>query len=123
MLELAIEARSSKFAADNDGWRDQAQTLYVGLGQAGAGVRVESRTSPGKKGDVSSVIVALGSAGAFAATLDFFKAWLSRDRSRSVLITYTLPDGRSQTLTVDADADSTTFHELAILAAQRFPDE
>lgn len=42
----------------------------------------------GAKGTVDSIILSVGSAGVFTATVEFLKAWLQRDASRSIRVSW-----------------------------------
>lgn len=60
---------------------------------------------PGTKGGIDVIILALGSAGVFTAAVEFFRAWLQRDRTRSLEVTHTV-DGREETIVIRGEAIS-----------------
>ncbi len=68
-FEVAVEPRNESYDPDDDGWRDQAATLYADL-DARVDVVRRARPVPGAKGAVDQVIIALGSAGVFGAVVE-----------------------------------------------------
>lgn len=60
------------------------------------------------KADPESIILALGSAGVLTAAVEFFRSWLSRDRRRSIRMSW-FEDGSLQSVEItgnDLDDDS-----------------
>jgi hypothetical protein len=43
---------------------------------------------PGTKGGTTSIVVSVVSAGAFTALVELLRSWLTRDRTRSVKVTF-----------------------------------
>ena len=121
-LELVIEPRSDRYDADDDRWREQASDFFATLDKEVGDVRRETTPVEGTKGGLSSVILALGSAGAFTVSLDFFRAWLGRDRTRRLDISWTV-DGKEERVSVTGDAiDTGALDKLAEAAAKRIGD-
>ena len=119
VLELVIEPRSERYDPDDDRWRAQTSDFFATLDKEVGDVRRETTPVEGTKGGLSSIILALGSAGAFTVSLDYFRAWLGRDRSRRLDITWTI-DGRQETVSVTGDAiDKAALDKLAEAAARR----
>jgi Effector Associated Constant Component 1 len=121
-FELAVEPRNEEYDRDDEGWRDQVVTLYADLH---TNVDVVSRGCPvegdaAKKGGLDQLIIALGSAGAFSAVVDCFRAWLGRDRDRRIDIRWDDENGveRSATLTGEA-IDVETLRDVARAAIAR----
>ena len=56
---------------------------------------VERLTEPvrGTKGSASHIVLSLGSAGVLTAAVEFLKAWLGRDQTRSLKVTWTADGG------------------------------
>lgn len=109
---------TERFDPDNDAWRSQVADFYAGLRQEVGGLSSTWVAEPGTKGGVESVIVALGSAGAFTAAVEYFRAWLGRDRTRTLQISHTV-DGRTETVSIRGDAiDQSSLHLLAEAAAR-----
>ena len=103
VFELSIAPQTSRYDPEDDRWRVQISQLLLGLQQEVGGVRRDSIPSAGTKGGVESIVVALGSAGAFTATVEFVRAWLGRDRSRSLEISWSA-EGARRVISVTGDA-------------------
>ena len=117
-LELVVEPRSDDYDAADDRWRAQVGSFYQELA-----TRVDTfqrgRPSPGTKGTVDEVILALGSSGALTAAVELFRAWLQRDKSRSIDVRWD-EDGRERHVTFSGDnVDTATVKEIARAAAAR----
>jgi hypothetical protein len=122
-LDLVIEPRTERFDPDDDRWRRQVSDLVNGLDAEVGGIRRESEQVPGAKGTVDTVILALGSAGAFTATVEFLRAWLTRDRSRRLDLSWEA-DGRTEHVTVSGDAiDMTALNRVAEAFADRIGEK
>jgi hypothetical protein len=117
-LELVIEPRNDEYGRDDDRWRAQVATLHQEL-QARVDTVSRGRLVSGTKGTIDELIVALGSAGAFTAMVDCFRAWLGRDKSRRIDVRWD-EDGTERHVTFQGDAvDSETMREIARAAAAR----
>jgi Effector Associated Constant Component 1 len=100
---VELRPRSDRFSPDHPNWTAQVNTLWEGLEDAAGTVRRELVPVPGQKGGGETIILALGSAGAISAMVEVIKAWLSRDRGRSLELT-SLTDGQGRrTITVHGD--------------------
>jgi hypothetical protein len=73
-LELVIEPRNAQYSPDDDRWRAHVVSLRQDL-QAQVDTAERGRLVPGTKGTLDELVVALGSAGAFTAMVDCFRAW------------------------------------------------
>jgi hypothetical protein len=117
-LEITIHPASTRFAAEDDGWRRQVIALYEALRDDAAPVRRETRPTPGRKAGGEVIIAALGTSGAIAAAVQVFNAWLSRARDRS--ITVTVDDGgKVTTVAVDGTNVDVASLETALNMAFR----
>jgi hypothetical protein len=68
---------------------------------------------------VDQLIIALGSAGAFQAAVDCFRAWLGRDRDRRIDIRWE-ENGVERSVTLTGEAvDVATIREMAKAAVDR----
>ena len=117
-FEFVIEPRSDDYHSDDERWRDQVAGLYSALREQ---VDVAQRGHPaaGTKGATEAVIVALGSAGAFTATVECFRAWLGRDRSRRIDVRWD-ENGVERHVRLSGDAvDIDSVREIAKAAAHR----
>jgi NADPH-dependent glutamate synthase beta subunit-like oxidoreductase len=102
-LDLVIEPRSERFDDADDRWRSQVSDLYRDLDSEVGGIRRTSAHVAGTKGTVDTVILALGSAGAFTTAVEFLRAWLTRDRSRRLDVSWEV-DGGTERVSVSGDA-------------------
>jgi hypothetical protein len=117
-FELAVEPRSDDYHPDDDRWRDQVAGLYSALHEQ-ADVVQRGAAVAGTKGTLDTLVVALGSAGAFTATVECLRAWLSRDRSRSIDVRWD-DNGTERFVTLSGDAiDVDSVREIAKAAAHR----
>ncbi len=82
-LTIGLTPRTNRFDPEDDRWLAQEATLYDSLRQVGRMVR-HGVPVPGTRGGIESVIIALGSAGAFQAAVSCLRAWLARDMSRGI---------------------------------------
>jgi Effector Associated Constant Component 1 len=111
-FEVVVEPRNDHYDPDDDGWRDQAATLYADLDARVDTVR-RARPAPGTKGAVDQVIIALGSAGAFGAVVESLRAWLGRDRDRRIDVRW-VENGAERSVTLTGEAvDVETIREIA----------
>ncbi|HLM05709.1 MAG TPA: hypothetical protein VK402_11045 [Blastococcus sp.] len=123
VLDLVLEPHSDRFDPDDDRWRRQVGDLYRGLDDELGGVRREGRPVEGTKGVVDTVILALGSAGAFTAAVEMVRAWLSRDRGRSLDVSWEV-DGRKERVTVTGAAvDNEAIDTIASAVAARIGEK
>jgi hypothetical protein len=114
-FEVVVEPRNDQYDPDDDGWRDQAATLYADLDARVDTIR-RARPVPGAKGAVDQVIIALGSAGAFGAVVESLRAWLGRDRDRRVDVRW-VENGAERSVTLTGEAvDVETIREIASAA-------
>ncbi len=118
-FEFTLEPHSDRYDDDDERWQNQVADLVSGLRQEVTGVRQGRTTVEGAKGGVESVIVALGSAGAITAAVEFFRSWLHRDRSRSLDISWAAEDGLRR-VSIRGDAvDQATLQMVAEAATRQ----
>jgi hypothetical protein len=94
-LTVELIASSGRFDRDHPSWTAQVSTLWEELASSAGELSRAVEKAPGLKGGGETIILALGSAGAVSAMVEVIKAWLDRDRSRSLTIT-TVNDGRGR---------------------------
>ena len=117
-FEVAVEPRNDSYDPDDDGWRDQVATLYADLDAQVDTVR-RGRPVGGAKGAVDQLVIALGSAGVFAAVVDCLRAWLGRDRDRRIDVRW-VENGVERSVTLTGEAvDARTVREVAQAAITR----
>lgn len=117
-FEVAVEPHNDQYDPDAEGWRDQVATLYADL-DAQVDTTRRARPVEGAKGAVDQLIVALGSAGVFAAVVDCLRAWLGRDRDRRIDVRW-VENGEERSVTLTGEAvDARTVREIAKAAVAR----
>jgi hypothetical protein len=94
-VDITLQAHSDKFDPDDEKWLAQEAELLAELRHEVDGVRREASASPGDKGFIDSIIMAIVSGGALTAALSCLQAWLSRDRTRRIELAWTV-DGREE---------------------------
>jgi membrane-associated two-gene conflict system component 1 (EACC1) len=115
-FEMVVEASSSRFDANDTRWIGQVTDLHDTLRVQGADVSKTFTPVAGRKGGIEEIIVALGTAGVFSAAVTAFRAWLARDRGRSLRIR-TKVDGKEKVFEVSGTAaDDATLKELMQIA-------
>lgn len=88
-LELHLRPESARFDALDDRWLDQIQQFGTELGREIGDVTRVRQPVPGTKGTLDSVLLSVGSAGVLSATVEFLRAWLQRDSSRTLRVSWT----------------------------------
>jgi hypothetical protein len=117
-FEMALEPRSVDYQPDDQRWRDEVVGLISELHRQ-ADIERRGAASEGTKGMLDELVVALGSAGAFTATVECLRAWLSRDRSRRIDVRWE-ENGKERYVTLTGDAiDVDSVREIAKAAAHR----
>jgi len=118
-FELRVEPRTDRFDPDDDRWRDQVSAFYRELDDEVGGVHREHVGVAGTKGGLETVVLALGSAGAFTAAVEVVRSWLGRDRSRSLDIAWS-SEGATRRVTVRGEhIDGSALRALAEAAAHQ----
>jgi Effector Associated Constant Component 1 len=118
-LELVIEPKSERFEEADGRWREQVGAFYRELRSEVGDVRRESTPEAGTKGATTDIILALGSSGALTAAVTMFKAWLDRDKTRSLDIEWTDGDQRRTLSIRGTDVGEDSFAELVQAAGRR----
>ncbi len=120
IFTIGVVPRSDRYDAEDDRWRDQVADLSHDLRVQTESLQIRRSAVPGTKGTIDELVLALGSAGVFTAAVDVLRAWLSRDRTRSVDLTYVDDEGRSQHLSVTAaNADGEALAPVIAAVAAR----
>jgi hypothetical protein len=107
-IDIEVSAESGRFDEHDERWLCQVRDFYNDLRIEIPGFRLASTMTPETKGTVDTVILALGSAGAFSSTLECFKAWLARDKSRRIRLVWRR-DGHKESIELNSgplDAES-----------------
>jgi hypothetical protein len=115
-LEVALTVESVRYDPDDARWGQQVGQLVGELTREVGTVRVVSEPQPGSKGGPEAIILALGSAGAFTAAIQVFRAWLARERSRQLTVTFQDGTIRRRLTVTGSDLDRDSFRELTEIA-------
>ncbi|GGU75944.1 hypothetical protein GCM10010211_47370 [Streptomyces albospinus] len=111
--ELAILPGTGRFDPEEERWRDQVAALYAALREEAGTVLLRGAPEPGRKGDIDTVVLALGSSGALTAAVTCFRAWLARDKTRTLTVTWADEAGDQRTIQVSGDnIDQASFQAL-----------
>ncbi|MCQ6551966.1 hypothetical protein NPS70_01930 [Streptomyces sp. C10-9-1] len=118
-IELVVSADTTKFASDDQRWLDQVALLRSTLHDQTGAVSRRGVPAPGAKGALEATILAVGSSGALAAVVACFRAWLARDKTRTLTVTWTDDQGMTRTMTLSGkNLDQASFQALAEAAGK-----
>jgi Effector Associated Constant Component 1 len=119
-IAITLTAHNDRFDDDDDRWLAQLAELRRELRVETGAVTDGSTPIPGTKGSIDQLILTLGSAGVFTAAVETVRLWLSRDRLRTVQVSWQGDDGRQHEVHLSADnATSTTLAPLVEAVARR----
>ena len=119
VFEVVVEPRNDTTTRTTTDGVSKSRLFAAELDAVVDTARRTPRPVPGTKGAVTEVIIALGSAGAFTATVECLRAWLGRDRGRRVDLRWD-EDGVERSMTLTGEAiDSQTLREIATVAMSR----
>lgn len=85
---LHVEPGSRRFDASDDRWLDQIARFQTELDRDVGGVTRQQTPVEGAKGLIDSILLSVGSAGGLTVAVEFFKAWLQRDDTRSLTVSW-----------------------------------
>ncbi|MFF1921890.1 hypothetical protein ACFVW8_15120 [Streptomyces sp. NPDC058221] len=112
-VELTLAAGTGKFHPDDRRWLHQVATLHTDLREEAGAVSVRDASEEGAKGAMAAATLVVGSSGALTAAVACFRAWLVRDKTRTLTVTWTDDQGAEQTLTVTgSNVDQASFQVL-----------
>ena len=127
VVVVSVEPGSARFDESSDSWLDQVAALRgelraaVGVG-AVAPLPVEP-TPAVTKGAWQSIGVSIASAGTLTALVEVAKAWLGRDRSRSLTFRWTARDGSGGSIELSgSDVGEERFEALLEVVTERLAD-
>jgi hypothetical protein len=118
-LKVAIVPRSERFSPDDDRWRDHVAGLARELRVNTGALEVERAAQPGAKGAVETLILALGTAGTFTSAVEVIKAWLGRDRGRTVEVSWSDGDNNGKFVIHGDRIDNATLGAMAEILTAR----
>ena len=120
-VELRLEPVSERFDASDDRWLDQVAGFVTELQDGVGGVTRQREPVEGTKGALDSILLSLTSAGALTAAVELLKAWLSRDRSRSVKVSWTADGSVQQLELAGSQVDSAAFDQVVSAVVKQLP--
>ncbi len=101
-VRFRIEPSNADYDPNDDRWIDQVNDLVNELQSEVGEVHKEQTAVSGMKGGMEVLELILGSVDVVSSAVDMFKAWLSRDQSRSLEITIER-DGKKETISVSGN--------------------
>lgn len=111
--ELTITADTGTYDVESAQWRAQVAELHTNLRDEVGTVSLRSEAAPGSKGTIEAVILALGSSGALLVAEHCFRAWLNRDKTRSLTVVWTDDTGKEHKVSVTGERlDQRSFQAL-----------
>lgn len=120
-VELRLEPVSERFDSSDDRWLDQVAGFVTELQDGVGGVTRQREPVEGTKGALDSILLSLTSAGALTAAVELLKAWLSRDRSRSVKVSWTADGSVQQLELAGSQVDSAAFDQVVSAVVKQLP--
>jgi hypothetical protein len=118
-VELRLEPTSDRYDAADDRWLDQVAAFVSELRSEVGDVDVQREPVAGAKGFLDTIVLPLASAGAVTGTIEMLKAWLGRDRSRSVKVTWAADGGVQQLELAGNSVDDAEFDRIVNSVAQQ----
>jgi hypothetical protein len=117
-MSLTIKPSHSAYSPSDDRWLTQVNLLLGDLKSGGGDVERKVTPVPGQKGGIETIILALGTSGVITASVEIIKAWLARDKKRSLELAIDR-DGKKETVSVSGTVDTTTLTKFMEKALKR----
>ena len=118
--KLRIEPSSARFDPQDDRWLTQVGQFVGDLNREVGGVSRSIEPVPGTMGGLGDVVISLTSAGVLTSAVEFFRAWVGRDASRSIKVSLAA-DGRVQAFEFDGKLSQERFDEIVGTLARSLP--
>jgi hypothetical protein len=122
-VELRLEPRSGRFDPSDDRWLDQVGGLVAELRSEVGGVATHRTLEPGTKGGFDSIVVPLVSAGGLTAMIELVRSWLTRDRTRSLKVSWSERGAVDSIEFSGSEIDGTAFDDLMRMVSHRLAVE
>lgn len=111
-VELRLEPLSGRFDMDDGRWLDQVDGLVGELRDQAGNVATRRTPEAGTKGGVDAIVIPVISAGGLTAVIELARSWLTRDRTRSLKVSWS-DRGTVESIELSgAEVDSTRFDDL-----------
>jgi hypothetical protein len=118
-VQLIFEPSSGRFDALDDRWLSQVTGLVSELRREVGDVSASGTPVGGKKGALGSIVLSLASAGSLTTAVELVKAWLARDRTRLVKVSWSA-DGRLQEVELGGSGvDDAAFDQLVRVVTEQ----
>jgi hypothetical protein len=121
-VELRLEPRSGRFDAQDDRWLDQVGGLVAELRTEVGPVATRRTPEPGAKGALDSIVIPLASAGGLTAAIELVRSWLTRDRSRSLKVSWSDSGAVDSVELSGSEIDDAAFDDLMRAVSRRLAD-
>ena len=102
-VEVAISTETARYAPESPQWRREVADLHAELQRETGTVTTRSTNRPGTKGGIAEIILALGTSGALVSAVQVFRAWLGRDKTRTITATWTDEHGDERRFTLTGE--------------------
>jgi hypothetical protein len=103
IVEVAISTETAKYAPDSPQWRREVADLHTELRREIGSVTTQSTNLPGTRGGVVEIILALGTSGALVSAVQVIRAWLGRDKTRTITAAWTDEQGNERRFTLTGE--------------------
>lgn len=110
--QLVLEPMSGRFDNRDERWSNQVTALLADLRRAVGDVSSTAEPLIGTKGAVGSIVLSVLSASSVTAMIELFKAWLARDRTRSLKVSWSADRELQSVELAGSRLDDAAFDEL-----------
>jgi hypothetical protein len=117
-VELRLEPLSGRFDVHDDRWLDQVSGLVDELRAEVGDVATRRTPGPGTKGGIDALLIPVVSAGGLTAVVELVRSWLTRDRTRSLKVSWSDRGAVDSIELSGSEVDSARFDDLLRLVTQ-----
>jgi hypothetical protein len=117
-MPILVTPSHAALDPSDDRFLAQVNDLLADLKACGGQVERRVTPVPGRKGGLEEILLALGTSGAITAAVEIIKAWLARDRNRSLVVGVD-HEGKKETFSVTGTVDKATLVQFMEKALQR----
>ena len=122
-FEIKVIADTERYDPMDQRWQQQVRELFAALIKSGIGASIQRTPVATTKGAVDTLIIALSSTGTLTAALGFFKAWLGRDKTRRLVISWTRDGKEEQVILEGTSLEAGTLQQVGEALLTRVGDE
>ena len=118
-IELRLEPLSGRFDVHDDRWLDQVGGLVGELRAEVNGVATRRTPEAGTKGGIDALLIPVVSAGGLTAAMELVRSWLTRDRTRSMKVSWS-DSGAVESIELSgSEVDRARFDDLLRVVTQK----